>query len=115
MPQALTRIAPELLPVPYNRPAVPALVPERPDALRAEPPRTEVHYSSRYGRTGKSPNASLNTAAFATQQLVEEARSPALLLMRRGPLLAGYGTYATTAQQTDPNRPRPGQKLDVSA
>jgi len=114
VPQALTRIAPELLPVPYHQPAVPVLLPARPDELRAEPPRTEVHYSSRYGRTGKSPNASLNTAAFATQQLVEESRSPALLLMRRGPPLAGYGAYATTAQQTDPGRPRPGQKLDVS-
>ena len=115
MPQALTRIAPNLLPVPYNRAEALAaarqyaqqqLTADRSEPFRVEPPRTEV----RYARVGDFPNAAPNGAAFATQQLGESARS---LLTQRQPL-AGYGAYATTAQQTDPERSRPGQTLDLS-
>ena len=119
MPQALTRIASVFLPAPYNRAqaltaarqyAQQQITTDRREELRAEPPRTEVRYASRLGGTGESLDVSINAAPFATQQLAEGAHP---LLTQRQPL-AGYGAYAATAQQADPDRPRPGQKLDVS-
>lgn len=115
MANAVTRYAPEQLPVLHGRVQPPQLqqtvaADERTEAFRAEPPRTEVRYSSRYGRSSDIP--SINAATVTVQQLTEETR-PALLT-RRGPLLAGYGAYAATARQTDPDRSRPGQNLDVS-
>lgn len=113
MTEVLPRYDPRLLPVPYGgaapRPEVP-LVPadQRRDAIRAEPPPSEVRYARSSG-TDRAPSD--GRTAFAAQQLAHEHR---LQLARAKPLIAGYAAYAATAQQTDPDRPRPGQTLDRS-
>ena len=117
MPEALTRYAPHLLPVPYtgaeSRPAL-QVIPagERADEFRAEPPRSEVRFASRFTRNDEPTRVPLDSQAlFAAQQVAQESQ---LQLARAKPQVAGYASYAATVQQTDPSRPRPGQILDRS-
>ncbi len=126
MPNALIRYTPELLPVPHGRieplpVRQPATADKRSEEFRAEPPRTEVRFSSRFGKSGGTTHESSDAshrsagqASFTAQQIAESDTSSTLQLTSRKPLVAGYAAYATAARHGDPNQPRKGQMLDKS-